>query len=157
MDAQEREERERVVAAAKTWLGTPYHHRGRVKGAGIDCLTILAETFAEAGLIPPAHIPYYPKDWHLHRDAERYLDGLFQYAAEIEGPPLPGDIVLWRFGRCYSHGAIVVEWPMVIHAAAGRCVVLEDAEKATWLTHIGENTDEQGKQRPRRYFSFWGQ
>ena len=26
-----------VVRMARTWLGTPYHHQGRVKGAGVDC------------------------------------------------------------------------------------------------------------------------
>ena len=92
----------------------------------------------------------------LHRDAELYLEGLLQYTREIEGPPQPGDIVLWKFGRCFSHGAIVIEWPTVIHACAGRNVSIDDAEAAAWLTHIGENTDECGKPRPRRFFSYWG-
>ena len=52
----------------------------------------------------------------MHRDAERYMEGLLQYAHEIDGPPEPGDVALFRFGRCYSHGAIVVEWPRLIHA-----------------------------------------
>ena len=151
----EAEERQRVVEIAHSWLGTPYHHRGRVKGAGVDCLTILAEVFEEAGLLAHIEIPFYPKDWMHHREAERYLEGLLNYAAEIPGPPQPGDIALWKFGRCFSHGAIVVEWPVVIHAAAGRCVMLEDAEAATWLTHIGENTHDRGKLRPRKFFSYW--
>jgi len=152
----ESEERARVVEVAHGWIKTPYRHAARLKGKGADCLTLLAEVFAEAGLIPRAVIPYYPHDWHLHNDAERYLDGLLKYTREIEGPPLPGDIVLWKFGRCFSHGAIVVEWPMVIHAYVGRTCTLEDAQAASWLTHIGENTGDKGKPRPRRHFSFWG-
>jgi cell wall-associated NlpC family hydrolase len=139
-----------------TWLSTPYHHMGRVKGAGTDCLCLLADVFEEAGLIPRVGIPFYPKDWMHHRDAERYLEGLLRYAGEIDGPPLPGDIVLWKFGRCFSHGAIVVEWPTVVHACAGRNVSLDDAGAAAWLTHIGENTEDSGKPRPKRFFSFWG-
>jgi len=27
-----------VTEEARVWLGTPYHHMGRVKGAGTDCL-----------------------------------------------------------------------------------------------------------------------
>src|SRR5436305_910136 len=122
MQDQENLERQRVVGIAKTWLGTPYHGCGRVKGAGVDCLTILAETFIEAGLIESIQIPHCSQQWHLHRDAERYLDGLLQYTHEIKGQPLPGDIVLWKFGRCYSHGAIVIERPMIIHAYIGRSV-----------------------------------
>ena len=29
--------RARIVAEAMTWLGTPYHHRGKLKGIGVDC------------------------------------------------------------------------------------------------------------------------
>lgn len=152
----EAEERACVVAAARTWLGTKYHHMGRVKGAGVDCLTLLAGVFEEAGLIPRVEIPYYPKDWHLHHSAERYLEGLMGYAHEIEGPPQPGDIALWKFGRTFSHGAIVVEWPQIIHAYIGQGCVLENAETAVWLAVIGENTGDQGKARPRRFFSYWG-
>ncbi len=145
-------ERARVVAVAREWLGTPYHTGGRVKDAGVDCLTLLAEVFHEAGLVEKIDIPYYPNDWHLHRAAERYLDGLLQYTREISAP-LPGDIALWKFGRCFSHGAIVIEWPIIIHAYVGRECTLEDASKAKWLSHIGEDAGESAKLRPVRFFS----
>jgi cell wall-associated NlpC family hydrolase len=93
------------------------------------------------------HFPYYPHDWHLHRVTERYLEGVLQYAKEIESLPRPADIVLWKFGRCYSHGAIVVEWPRIIHAYCGRCCTEEDA--AGWLTQMGQS----GKKRPLKFFS----
>ena len=62
-----------VIAEAETWLRTPYHHMGRIKGGGTDCLMLLAEVFEAAGVIPRIEVPFYPPDWHLHRDAERYL------------------------------------------------------------------------------------
>ena len=74
--------RSRVIAEVETWLRTPYHHMGRVKGGGTDCLMLLAEVFEAAGVIPRIEVPFYPPDWHLHRDAERYLHGLMRYAAE---------------------------------------------------------------------------
>jgi NlpC/P60 family putative phage cell wall peptidase len=109
------ERRLAVLRAAESWLGTPYHHMGRLKGVGCDCLTLLAEVYHEAGVIGPPDIPHYPPDWHLHRGVERYLDGLVRYASEV-GTPRPGDVALFRFGRCFSHGAIVTEWPELIHA-----------------------------------------
>lgn len=148
-------ERQRVVKIAHSWERTPYRHMGRVKGAGVDCLTLLAEIFAEAKLVPKVEVPFYPQDWMHHRDAERYMDGLLKYAKEIEGPPQPGDIALWKMGRCFSHGALVVQWPLIIHAQAGCMVTQEDAEKATWLTHVGENTADKGKPREHKFFSFW--
>ncbi len=30
-----------VVRTARTWLGTPYHHQGRLKGVGVDCAGLL--------------------------------------------------------------------------------------------------------------------
>lgn len=148
----EAEERARVVAVAKTWLGTPYHHAARVKAAGIDCLTLLAEVYHEAAIIPYVDVPYYPGDWHLHHDVERYIGGVLTYAKEIKGPPLPGDIAVWKIGRAFSHGAIVMAWPQIIHAHARSICVMEDAFGTLWLKEIGRN-----RPRPVRFFSYWGQ
>jgi len=174
-------QRAAVVRCAQEWLRTPYHHRGRIKGAGVDCAMLLAEVYAEAGFVAPLAVPHYPPDWHLHRDAERYLGVLLNHAVEYvpdftatdhphpdptplrgrerEGgalptrPILPADIALWRFGRCFSHGAIVVDWPVVIHAYLGRGCMLEDAAKAEWLSRIGEGRDAHAKPRPVKFFT----
>lgn len=146
----EQAERERVVKTALSWERTPYRHMGRVKGAGADCLTFLAETFIEAGLIEKIPVPFYPKDWMNHRSAERYVEGVLQYTKEISTPPLPGDIIVWKVGRCFSHGALVIDYPRIIHAQAGVGVMQENAN-AAWLTH-----ESNGRPRQRRVFSFWG-
>ncbi len=39
-----------VVRVARTWLGTPYHHQGRVKGAGVDCAGLSVGVAKELGL-----------------------------------------------------------------------------------------------------------
>lgn len=123
--------RARVVAAAETWLGTPYHHAGRVRGAGVDCLMLLAEVYAAAGIIAPVTaVPHYPPDWFQHRDEERYLAGLTAHAREISGPPRAGDAAVFCFGRTFSHGAIVTAWPRLIHAFVRTGVVRGDATKA---------------------------
>jgi cell wall-associated NlpC family hydrolase len=119
-------QRQRVVAEAKTWLRTPYHHMGRIKGGGTDCLMLLAEVYEAAGVIRHVDVPFYPPDWNLHRDAERYIQGLMRYAHEIGGPPRSGDVAVFRFGRCFAHGAIVVSWPRLIHAWCDAGVVFAD-------------------------------
>lgn len=152
------EQRARVVGVAVSYIGTPYHTGGRVKGkqGGVDCLTFIGAVFEEAGLVGRIDIPYYPADWHLHRSGERYLEGLLKYTKEIEGPPGPGDIALWKFGRCFSHGAIVVNWPHIIHAYIGSRCRHENADTAQWLQFVGENGPDKGKLRPVRFFSIWG-
>ena len=88
---------------------------------------LLAEVYERAGAAAPIEPPFYVPDWHLHRDAERYLEGLTHYTSEIPGLPLPGDIALFRFGRTFSHGAIVTEWPRLVHAYWNIGVVHGDA------------------------------
>ena len=61
-----------VVEETRGWLGSPYHHIGRVKGAGTDCLMMLAEVYEAPGAVPHIEVPFYPADWNLHRGAERY-------------------------------------------------------------------------------------
>jgi hypothetical protein len=74
-----------VVEEAQGWLGTPYHHMGRVKGAGTDCLMMLAAVYEAGRVIPHLEILFYPADWNLHRGAEPYLDGVMRHASEISG------------------------------------------------------------------------
>jgi NlpC/P60 family putative phage cell wall peptidase len=136
--------RKAVIAEAETWLGTPYHHMARVKGVGCDCLTLLAAVYYSAEVIPAIDIPYYPPDWHLHRTAERYLDGLLCYAHEIEAPE-PGDVALFKFGRCFSHSAIVTDWPLMIHAWNAGGVLRGDASQPMLAG------------RPVRFFSPFGE
>lgn len=118
--------RSAVIAEAELWVGTPYHHMGRLRGVGCDCLTLLAEIYSRSGVIPQIDIPYYPPDWHLHRGVERYVDGLLDHAHVIDAPS-PGDVALFRFGRCFSHGAIVTGWPQLIHAWHAGGVIRGDA------------------------------
>ena len=121
--------RRAVVEEAQRWIGTPFHHAARVRGAGVDCLMLLAEVYERAGICGRIDPPFYVPDWHLHRDAERYRDGLLRYARPLPGPPEPGDIALFRFGRTFSHGAIVTRWPHVIHAYWAVGVVWGDATR----------------------------
>ena len=118
-----------VVEEARGWIGTPYRAAQRVRGpmGGVDCLTFVVEVFERAGVIPHYHVPFYPQDWHLHRDVERYMLGVLEYAREIAGPPQPGDVALFKFGRCFAHGAIVLEWPRLIHAWHNAGVLCADA------------------------------
>ncbi len=71
--------------------------------------------------------PEYSVQWHLHRSEELYLREIGRFVREIAGPPLPADFVVFRFGRTYSHGGIVIDWPIIIHAYIPHGVMLSDA------------------------------
>ena len=122
----EQEARSAVVAEAVSFLKTPYHHRANVKGVGVDCAQILIEVYSAVGLIERFDPGAYPPDFMQHRNEESYLAWVLKYAHQVETPK-PGDIALYKFGRCISHSGIVIEWPTIIHAhAQARCVCYGD-------------------------------
>ncbi len=145
MTPAERHERHAVVAEARSWIGTPYHHEAHVKGAGVDCAQFIYRVFRNCGLIPEVEIPHYPPDWQLHRGAERFLSLVLPHAHAVASP-LPGDVVIYRYGRCFAHGGIVVlpGWPTVVHAYKDAGRVLQS-----------EGDGGELGARERRFFSHW--
>ena len=102
-----------MLDEARSWLGTPYHHMGRVKGGagcGCDCLTLLAEVYARAGIVSPVEVPYYRPDLMLHRGEETYLEGLLAHGSEVAAPS-PAT-------RSSSNGAAY--WAMPASSRCGR-------------------------------------
>jgi len=93
----------------------------------------------------------------MHRSEERYLGVIESYCRKVDDDerPLsergaaftaaPGDILMWRFGRTYSHSAIVTDWPLVVHAfAQERFVVEDDPRRHAKIAAC-----------PMRVYSFW--
>ncbi|TWB20681.1 hypothetical protein FBZ89_10680 [Nitrospirillum amazonense] len=141
-------QRAAVVAEAFSWVGTPYHQLADVKGAGVDCSMLLVRVFVDTGVLPPFDPRPYPPDWHLHRSDERYIDWAARFGRPFdpaERPPQAGDVVLARFGRCFSHGAVMTGRFELVHAYArdGRCVV-GDLRQLPFLD------------RPLIFYSLWG-
>ena len=121
--------REAIVAEARAWERTPYHHHARIKGAGVDCAQLPAAIYEAVGLIP--HIePQYSQDWMFHQDAEAYLEWVLPYAREVSREEvLPGDLAVFRFGRTYSHSVIITGLPLGLHASvSARCVIPVDID-----------------------------
>jgi cell wall-associated NlpC family hydrolase len=122
--------RRAVLREALTWLGTPFMDHQRVKGkqGGVDCAMFIAEVFERAGVFPHVDPGPYSPQWHLHRNEEKYLEQLALRAREVQ-TPLPGDIAVFRFARCFSHTGIVTEWPEIVHSYIRRGVELCDVSK----------------------------
>ena len=139
-------ERLRVVAEARRWTGTPYHAQADILGAGVDCGMLIVRVFVDAGLVAPFDPRPYPPDWHLHRAEERYLGFVFDHCHEVAKPE-PGDVIVFRYGRCFAHGGIVTrsEPLTFVHAFSPAGAVIEEA--------LERNAALVG--RPRRAFTLW--
>jgi cell wall-associated NlpC family hydrolase len=119
--------RDKIVAEARLWLRTPYHHCADVRGAGVDCAMLLVRVYQAVGLTPPGFDPRpYSPQWHLHRGEELYQQWLDVAGAVPVDRPKLGDIGLWKFGRAYSHAAILsASGGLVIHALKDSGCVIE--------------------------------
>lgn len=110
--------RQAIISEAETWLDTPFHHEARLKNVGVDCGQLLIAVYSTCGFVPQDFkIDHYSPDFALHRDREWYLELVESFGYQVS-VPLPGDAVLFKWGRIFSHGGIVVEWPNIIHAWA---------------------------------------
>lgn len=125
--------RSAVIAEALSWVGTGFHHMGRLKcrrdatGAivdrgGVDCAqsVYLIYRAAVPQRVPEFAIAHYAFAWNLARrtaEQERYLATVLAHAREIDTPQ-PGDLALFRMGLAFAHGAIVMPpgWPSIAHA-----------------------------------------
>lgn len=107
-----------VVTEARTWLGTPYHHHARIKGVGVDCAQLLCAVYEATGLVEHVDPGFYAVDWHLHHSTEMFVAWLDKYAVELPGgePFVGGDVALWKYGRCFSHGSIYAGNDLFIHS-----------------------------------------
>jgi hypothetical protein len=148
-EAPARVQRETVVAAARTWIGTPYHHTADVKGHGVDCAMLLVRVYCDLGLVETFDPRPYTQDWFLHRDEEKYLGHLLERSRPVREPGL-ADVVVFRIGRLYAHAGIVSRLnPLaIIHAfkPAGR--VIEDI--------IGASAELRDRMKTAKFTSFWG-
>lgn len=91
--------REQIVAKAREYLGTPFHHQGRVKKAGIDCIGLLVGVAKELGVFhyDRTDYPRLPDGKSLMAELRKVLDEI-----KIE-EARPGDVLVFWFSRSTRH------------------------------------------------------
>ncbi|PLX39066.1 MAG: peptidase P60 [Hyphomicrobiales bacterium] len=123
---------ERIVAEARSWIGTPYRHQASLKGVGCDCLGLVRGVWR--GLLgpEPEKAPSYSADWAEAAGRDQLLEAARRHLVEIPVEDLgPGSVVLfrWRQHLPAKHAAIVATPTTIVHAYEAAAV----AE-----THLGE-------------------
>jgi cell wall-associated NlpC family hydrolase len=148
MNLSELCQRSSVVAEARKWTRTPYHPMGDDGGGGVDCGMLLVRVFVDTGLCEPFDPRPYPPDWMMHRSEEKYLGFVFDRAKEVLDPQ-PGDVMVFRYGRCYSHGGIVTETKpiKIVHAYQSAHMVVEE--------EVHTNPMLSDRHRWPKYYSIW--
>ena len=90
--------REEIVAAARGWLGTPYHHQASVKGVGSDCLGLIRGIWRELYGPEPEAMPPYTPDWGSATGSETLLAAACRHLVKLDdvSTARPGDVLVFR-------------------------------------------------------------
>lgn len=135
-----------IMDIARTYVGTPHINGGDVKGAGLDCCTLVTNLYADLGY---EKIPIkfgYSGDWYCQKHCTELLLPYLEKYCDKTQELRPGDLVSYRWGRSsYAHLAVYLGDNLVIHC---------DADDGTNITEISNPKfyDYRGQSRATGYW-----
>src|SRR5512135_255804 len=105
--------RNEIIAEARSWIGTPYRHQGRLKGIASDCVGFIICVPRALGLFPPDFdvngYSRHPEPAVMRGFLDQYLDRVWP------ADPLPGDVLWLKPNRLPQHLAILTYDNRIIH------------------------------------------
>lgn len=130
-----RAEAAEILAAARTWLGTPWRHQGRLRGVAVDCAGLVVGVGKELGLLAFDTRAYgrLPDGQRLRALCDEHL------APKPVVRIAPGDVLLLRFTRHSQHLAIAGDRGQpfsLIHAYAEAGACVEHGADARWFRRL---------------------
>jgi NlpC/P60 family putative phage cell wall peptidase len=132
-----------IVAQARTWLGTPFHHQARLKGKGCDCLGLIVGVVDELGLKDRngMKLAEYDEVTYSKEPDGAYLiqklTGLLDEVPAAEARA--GDLALFRIRENPQHLAILTDYEGglgMIHSFAPSRRVVEHRLDDEWKSKI---------------------
>lgn len=113
----------KIASAARSWIGTPYHHQASVKGVGCDCLGLVRGVYREVVGPEPEAMPNYSPGWDEVARDEVMLATFRKYlrARQIDCRG-PGLVLLFRMRRraVAKHCGIMTSKTHFVHSHSGR-------------------------------------
>lgn len=139
----------RIIEEARSWIGTPFHHQGRLKGVGVDCLGLVLGVMKELGLTTHyrdrynKRLPFTKFDITNYsrepdgRTLKRSLDLLIDPINDVNTIQ-PGDIALFFVKERPQHLGIIGNHNglSVIHALEASRYVAEHTLNQTWCSRL---------------------
>ena len=123
--------RDKIVAAARGWLGTRWHHQGRLKGVGVDCAGLIVCVGKELGLTS------FDTTGYGHRPDSRELEEICHtnMKAIAIAKARAGDVLLIEVDKMPQHLAFKTDIGM-IHAFAPLRRVVEHRIDEDWQARV---------------------
>lgn len=131
-----------VVAEARRWVGTPFHHQARTLGVGCDCGGLVGGVAVALGIIAADWWrTVFDRAWagYGRQPAHGALRAICEELMLPVDTYRPGDVLLMSFLREPQHLAIVGEVddrPTLIHAFQPAGQVIEHGLDPKWTRRI---------------------
>lgn len=105
-------QRQAIIDTAMSYLGTPFHHQGRAKGVGVDCVGLIACVMRELGVSVVDRT-----DYPMHAIPHEFVAAVrANVPQKAIADRLPGDMIIIAPRNVLQHAAIMVSEDQVIHA-----------------------------------------
>ncbi len=125
--AGEAARRATIVAEARRWLATPYHHRASTLGAGVDCLGLIRGVYRACVGAEPVDVPPYSASWADADGGEPLLAAATAALVAVEPAQdfAAGDVLVFRMppAGVAKHAGIATGPHRMIHAYESAGVV----------------------------------
>lgn len=127
-----------VVAAARRWIGTPYHDQASLCGVGCDCLGLARGVWREIVGDEPFPIPPYSRDWGESGQREVLAEGarlMLPEVAPVEAST--GALVLFRMRpRAIAKHVGILTGPECFIHSYERLGVIEQPFTPAWRRRV---------------------
>ncbi len=148
-----------IILQARTWLGTKYHHQGRLKksaagAGGVDCIGLIIGVIDELGLQDGTGTQLSAHDefnYSMHPERGRLVASIQKHLREVPLAKMSeGDVLLFRTFRDPQHVGLLSNYPTggpgLIHCNSSAGRVVEQPLSDAWvrmLTHAYRFKPEQ--------------
>jgi cell wall-associated NlpC family hydrolase len=141
-----------IVKQARTWLGTKYHHQGRLKKSanclgGVDCIGLVIGVANELSICDIQGNLLSLQDrtgYSMNPEKEKLAESFSSHLSLISQEQMQvGDILLFKFWKEPQHIGILSTYPTggfgIIHCNSSSGSVVEQPLSDTWrrmITHV---------------------
>jgi NlpC/P60 family putative phage cell wall peptidase len=129
---------DKIVAAARGWIGTPYRHQASLQGVGCDCLGLVRGVWRECLGHEPEALPAYSPDWAESGAGEALAEAGARHLLRVDDLAFQaGDVLLFRWKPYLpaKHAGIATDVGAMVHAQDG-FAVSEIALSPWWLRRL---------------------
>ncbi len=132
-----------IIAQARTWIGTPYHHQARLKGVGCDCLGLVVGVASELKLTDETGkllSSFDQTNYSTQPDGQLLTGKLQALLNEIPiADKAPGDLALFKIDGNPQHMGLLSDFEGgigVIHSYVSSGKVVEHRLDKKWEQRI---------------------